>query len=142
MRNRFRGLPGDVPGDVDELATRAIDCVGTVRRHVGAGLPERFYHRAVEIELARQGVPFASRPPVAVRYGNETLGHVFPDFVVAGRLVLELKAVDEVHPAHEAQLLTYLTASGLPLGLLINCNAIPFGSGIRRRVNSPAAWTA
>ena len=114
--------------------------VGDVRRALGAGLPERFYHLAVARELGKRGIPFASKPPIHVAYDGEPLGFVQPDFIVRGHLVLELKAVEELLPIHEAQVLTYLTASGLHLGVLVNCNAIPFGTGIRRKVNANLRW--
>ena len=135
MWRRFE-LPTDVPEDVNATAREAVDLVGDVRRALGAGLPERFYHLAVAHELGKRSIPFASRPRLHVAYDGKPLGFVEPDFIVRGHLVLELKAVEAILPIHEAQLLTYLTASGLPLGVLVNCNAIPLGTGIRRKVNA------
>lgn len=144
MRRAFRHLPG-VPAEVDATAAEVVHVLRRVRRRLGAGLPERFYHRAAEIELAREAIPFASKPAFEVSYEGERLGFVYPDLVVRGHLVVELKAVEALLPIHHTQALTYLTATGMALALLVNCHAVPLGGGIRRLVNAdprrvPPSW--
>ena len=136
MRSWTRNLPGDMPEDVEETASQVVDAVGFVRRKLGAGLPERCYQRALEIEFARRGIPFLAEQAFHVTYVGELVGIVRPDFVVDGRVILELKAVEALHPLHEAKLLTYLAVTKAPLGFLVNMNAVPLGNGILRRART------
>ncbi|HWH09266.1 MAG TPA: GxxExxY protein [Candidatus Thermoplasmatota archaeon] len=126
----------ELPEDIERDAAMAVDVIGHVRKRLGGGLPERFYHRAMEMEFAARGAPVLSRPAVEVRYEGALLGEVFPDFLVGRGLVVELKAVETLHPVHEAQVLTYLAVTGRPLALLANLHAVPLGPGIRRYVRT------
>ena len=88
------------------------------------------------MELAARGVPFARQHPVAARYKGVPVGEGRLDFLVAGRLVVELKAVDTLSPLHRAQVLSYLKMLGTPLGLLLNFKCATMKSGIERVVLS------
>lgn len=123
---------GDATKDVEAAATAVVHAAWEVRDEMGVGLPERYYHRAMEIVLGEQGVRFVSKPAVPIVFRGERLGDVFPDMIVADRVVLEFKACEELHGVHEAQTLTYLAATGRPLALLFNFHAVPFRNGIRR----------
>jgi GxxExxY protein len=84
-------------------------------------------------ELAATGLPFVRQRSLPVRYKNRELDQYFQmDIIVADALVLEIKAVHQIHPLHEAQLLTYLRLGGFQLSLLLNFNAIRLPDGIRR----------
>ncbi|MCC7359593.1 MAG: GxxExxY protein [Anaerolineales bacterium] len=87
---------------------------------LGPGFREETYKQAVLNELQRRGVPAARECPIEVAYKGVVIDQYRLDLVVDGKVILELKAVDELHPRHEAQLLSYLRASGLRLGLLAN----------------------
>jgi GxxExxY protein len=119
----------------DPLTGAVIGAAIEVHRVLGPGLLESVYQRCLERELAVRGVPFEPQVRLPVVYKGAELGDDFVmDFVVDDRVVVEIKAVDALHPLHEAQLLTYLRLSGLRLGLLINFNVPVLKDGIKRRI--------
>jgi GxxExxY protein len=87
---------------------------------------------ALAIEFRHRNIPFVRQLLVDVRYLGEVIGTRRLDFIVDGRIVVELKAVDELTKLHKAQVLTYLKITGLKLGLLINFNTIILKDGIKR----------
>lgn len=91
-----------------------------VHRELGPGFLETIYQRGMEAELRRRSMSFESQRRILVRYKGETLAEHVLDLVVDGRVVVELKAVKELTDQHLAQTLSYVRASNLPLGLLIN----------------------
>ena len=103
------------------LTRRVIGCAIEVHRHLGPGLLESVYETCLCDELAMAELPFVRQRSLPVRYKNRELDQYFQmDIIVADTLVLEIKAVHQIHPLHEAQLLTYLRLSGFQLGLLLN----------------------
>jgi GxxExxY protein len=115
------------------LSRRVIGCAIEVHRHLGPGLLESVYETCLCEELAVAGLPFVRQRSLPVRYKSRDLNQYFQmDIIVADSLVLEIKAVYQIHPLHEAQLLTYLRLSGFRIGLLMNFNAIKLTDGIRR----------
>ncbi len=122
--------------DEDDPLTRAvIGAAIEVHRALGPGLLESVYERCLCHELTLRNIPFQSQVPVPVVYKGLQLGKELQiDIVVDNRLILELKAVEELEPIHEAQLLTYLRLSSISLGLLINFNVRLLKDGIRRRI--------
>jgi len=115
-----------------ELGYQVQGVLHNVFYALGPGFREETYRRAVIKTLQTQGIPFETERTVDIVYRGEVIDQYRLDIVVDGKIVLELKAVDELHPRFEAQLLSYLRASGLHLGLLVN-----FGSNklqIIRRV--------
>jgi GxxExxY protein len=104
-----------------------------VHRILQAGLLESLYHKALCHELTLRGIPFQSQAPVPVHYKGVFIGDELKiDILLPDRLVVELKAVDRIHPIHEAQLLTYLKLTGIHTGLLINFNVLYLRDGIKR----------
>jgi GxxExxY protein len=100
---------------------------------MGPGLNEGVYGECVMLELAIQGIPFEADVPIHVDYkGNRLKKHFEIDLVVDHRLVVELKAVEALHPAHQAQVMTYLRLTGLRAGLLINFNQPTVRAGLKR----------
>lgn len=88
------------------------------------------------MELQERGVPFERQVPIPVRYKGKELGEGFrADIIVANRLLVELKAVEESPPIHKKQVITYLRLTGLKLGLLVNFGSERISSGITRLVN-------
>jgi GxxExxY protein len=119
----------------DPLSRAVIGAAIEVHRHLGPGLLESIYHRALQVELDLRGIPYCSSVQLPLTYKGTPLGDDMEmDVVVDGRLILELKAVQEIAPIHEAQLLSYLGLSGIRLGLLINFNVRFLKDGVRRRV--------
>jgi GxxExxY protein len=87
----------------------------------GSGLLEEIYQESFEIELALRGIPFRSKQELAVFYkGRELQKRYIPDLHVFGGIMVELKAVTELAPEHEAQVLNYLRIARQPVGYLIN----------------------
>jgi GxxExxY protein len=119
----------------DPVSYAVIGAAMEVHRHLGPGLLESLYHRAMLVELALRGIPYQSQEPVEVYYKEQSLGKDLRiDLVVQGELIVEMKSVDELHPVHEAQLMTYMKLTKLRKGLLLNFNTKLLKNGIRRRV--------
>ncbi|MBX3377557.1 MAG: GxxExxY protein [Phycisphaeraceae bacterium] len=127
-----------MPEALNKLSERVIGCAIEVHRALGPGLLERMHEEALCHEFKLQGIAFDRQVPVRLRYkGIELVGQRF-DLLVAGLIVVELKAVEQVIEVHLAQLVSYLRAGPFPLGLLINFNTPALRQGIERRVNSKA----
>ena len=106
-----------------------------VHRALGPGLLESAYERCVAHELALRGLRFARQVPMPLSYKDVELDCGYRlDFVVDGRVIVELKAVEELSPIHVAQVITYLRLSQIDVGLLINFNVRTLKDGIRRLV--------
>lgn len=103
-----------------------------VYREMGCGFLESVYQECLEKELRTRQVPFEAQKELVLTYKGETLSQTYrPDFICYEKIIVELKAVKEIAPEHKAQLLNYLKASGLELGLLINFGAYPKAEIIR-----------
>ena len=110
-----------------------IGCAIRVSDALGCGFLERVYETALLHELRKCGFDAAAQVAFAVRYDGIVVGEYRADLVVGNRIIVEVKSAKAIDPTHEAQLLNYLKASGLPIGLIFN-----FGTphlGIRRMVN-------
>ena len=108
---------------LDDLTYKIIGCCISVHSELGPGLLESVYHRCLEEEFRHQKVKFQSEVIVPVVYrGLELNTQLKADFYIDNCLVLELKAVEGIHPVHEAQLLTYLKLLEAPKGILVNFN--------------------
>jgi GxxExxY protein len=118
--------------ELDELARLTIGAAIEVHRRLGPGLDESLYQAAIEVELQSRGIPFARQVEVPVEYKGVKIGTRRIDLIVGNRLVVELKAVEQLTPLHKAQGLTYLKITGLKLALLINFNTIILKDGIKR----------
>jgi GxxExxY protein len=106
-----------------------------IHRELGPGLLESAYEECLAYELSRAGLRFERQKPLPVVYKEARLDCGYRlDFVVEGCLLLELKAVAELLPLREAQLLTYLKLARQPLGLLINFNVPLLKQGVKRVV--------
>ena len=97
-----------------------------VYREMGCGFLEAVYQECLEKELAKQEIPFLSQPELKLFYKNKELQKTYkPDLICFGRIIVELKAVKEIVPEHEAQILNYLKAADMKLGLLVNFGSYP-----------------
>ena len=106
--------------DVETLVKTVIDCSKNIRRHLGPGYLESVYKNAMLVELKKNGLSYEVEKPINVYYKDVLVGDFKADIIVEGILILELKAVQSLHMAHEIQLVNYLTATGVDNGLLIN----------------------
>jgi GxxExxY protein len=127
-----RQKPLEPPADLDALATRVFDAAFEVHREIGPGFAEQAYETALAIELGLRGIPFTRQPVVRLRYKGHDIGEGRMDLLVDEKLVVELKAVESLAPVHTAQVLAYLKASRLTLGLLLNFNVRRLAMGVRR----------
>ncbi|MBA4181607.1 MAG: GxxExxY protein [Anaerolinea sp.] len=121
------------PGwEPDQLSQAVIGAAIAVHRELGPGYLEALYEEALALELSANGVSFVRQAPVAVRYRDAEIGHGKLDLLVEHRLIVELKAVEVLSPIHTAQMISYLKATGLKTGLLINFNVAVLKDGVRR----------
>ena len=109
--------------NIDEICYKIIGAAMAVHRHFGPGYLEEVYKNALMVELEAAGLRAEKEVPIAVTYKGVQVGDYRADIVVENRLILELKAVVALNAAHEAQLVNYLTATGIDDGLLINFGA-------------------
>ena len=115
-----------------DLTEKIIGCAYRVYNNMGAGFLESVYEKCLAIELEIVGLQADFQTPIAVYYTDQQVGSFVADIIVAGCVIVELKAVRTLNPAHEVQLANYLAATKIPVGLLIN-----FGESkveIKRRV--------
>jgi GxxExxY protein len=104
-------------------------------------LLESAYEECLARELALRNLTFERQKPVPVSYKGVRLECGYRlDFVVEGRLIVEIKAVERLVPVHEAQVLTYLRLTGLPAALLVNFHAVTIRRGLRRLVLNPKSF--
>ena len=103
-----------------ELAGKIIECAYKVHNILGFGFLESVYQNALLIQLQKCGLKAEKQRSVKVFYDGQIVGDYIADIIVEGKIVLELKSVKELHPAHEAQLINYLKATGIEVGMLIN----------------------
>ena len=87
---------------------------------LGAGFLEKVYENALIMELRSRGIKAVSQSPISVKYKGKNIGEYFADIVVEGKVIIELKAIDKLQKIHEAQMLNYLKATGMKVGLLVN----------------------
>ncbi|HLW86886.1 MAG TPA: GxxExxY protein [Terriglobales bacterium] len=119
----------------EALTESIIGAAIEVHSHLGPGLLESVYEECMCQELRLRDIPFLAQVQLPVVYkGVETAGTYRIDLVVAGEVVVELKAVERLLSVHEAQLLTYLKLTGKRVGLMINFNVPVLHRGILRRV--------
>ena len=127
-------LPADFPQELNELSGQILGAAIEVHRQIGPGLLESIYEVAFDHELQLRGLAVERQVPIAVKYKNIQIGGQRLDLLVEGEIIVELKAVEYLTPVHEAQILSYLQAAGLRLGLLINFNTPRLIDGVRRFV--------
>jgi GxxExxY protein len=117
------------------ITSRILKAAIEVHKQLGPGLLESTYQACMRFELANQGLAFRQQVALPIVYKGVELEEPYRlDFVVEGVVLVELKAVDALHPVHEAQLLTYLKLSEIGVGLLINFNVQVFKDGVQRMI--------
>lgn len=119
----------------DPVTAAVIGAAIEVHRLLGPGLLESAYEVCLGRELAIRGIDFVRQVALPVKYKGTQLDCGYRmDFVVPGRLVVEVKSVDAIHPVHQAQLITYLKLSQIHVGLLVNFNVLLLKDGVQRFV--------
>lgn len=104
-----------------EAITKAvIGCAFEVINELGAGFLESVYEKALLLALRQKGLAAASQHPAKVMFRGECVGDFYADIWVEEKVIVELKAVKAIAPEHQAQVINYLNATGIEVGLLIN----------------------
>jgi GxxExxY protein len=118
---------------IDAVTEKIIACAIEVHRVLGPGLLESIYRDCLLIELKRAQLSVESERYVPFEYTGQPIATKLKlDLLVNGCIVVELKAVESLHPVHSAQVITYLKLTGCPAGLLLNFNATTLRAGLKR----------
>lgn len=119
----------------NELSEIAVDIAYRIHSTLGPGLFESVYEEAFVFELVKLEIEFERQVPIKAIYEGVDLGVGFKaDIIMENKLILELKSVEKIDKVHHKQLLTYLSLSGIKLGLLINFNERLIKNGISRKI--------
>lgn len=117
-----------------QLSWEIVGAAIEVHKHIGPGQLESVYQRSMESELRRRALVVRAQVPVPMFFKGDRVGDFFADLIVEDAVILELKAVDRWKGVHTAQLLTYLHAANLRLGMLMNFNVARMVYGVKRVV--------
>jgi GxxExxY protein len=109
-----------------ELSKQVIAAAYRVHKELGYGFAEKVYKNALAIELQEAGIKCSLEVPLKVIYHEKTVGDYCADMIVDDKIIVEVKAVNNLASIHEVQLVNYLKATGLHIGLLIN-----FGESVK-----------
>ena len=124
--------------DAEEVAAEAVDAAIAIHKALGPGLLESAYVAALEIEFAERGLAFEREVPISAAYHGKPLGVAYrADLVVESILLIEVKSVSSLMPAHVAQALSYLRLGNFRLGLILNFSTPLMKQGIKRIINQP-----
>ena len=104
----------------NQLITEVIECAKRIRRQLGPGFLEKVYKNAMVVELRKLKLNYEAEKQIQVLYDGVVVGDYRTDLIVEGKLILELKATQDLTIANEVQLVNYLTSTGIDDGLLIN----------------------
>ena len=132
-KHRMR-LPSPLTPQADQVMSETIGCAIRVHRTLGPGFLESIYRKAMCVELKASGLSYEAERPVHVKYRGVEITGQRVDLIVEGQIVAELKAVVKLDEVHRAQLISYLRATGLRGGLLINFRVAVLRHGLRRVV--------
>ncbi|WP_204273716.1 GxxExxY protein [Draconibacterium mangrovi] len=114
-----------------DLTEAIIKCFYKVYNELGYGFLKKVYHNALLIELQNEELKVESQKPIKVSYQGDVVGEYYADIIVEDVVILELKATETVTEAHEFQLINYLKATNIEIGLLLNFGKKP---EIRRKI--------
>ena len=106
--------------ELNKISEKIIGCAFKVSNTLGSGFLEKVYQNALMIELAENGLLPEKEKPISIKYKNKIVGEYYADILVNKKVIIETKAVKSLNEIHQAQLLNYLKATNLRLGLLIN----------------------
>lgn len=121
---------------IDSIASEIVDAAFKIHKELGPGLLESAYEACLEHELLKRGYQVERQKPQPVHYDGIVIDAGYRlDLLINDSVIIELKAVEQLLPIHQAQLTTYLKLSRKTLGFLINFNVPLFKSGIRRIAN-------
>ena len=104
----------------EELTGKILEASFEVIKELGAGFLEGVYEKALLVALRQKGIEARNQVPLNVLFRGQVVGDYYADILVEGKVIVELKAVKMLMPEHQAQLINYLKATGIQVGLLIN----------------------
>jgi len=113
--------------ELNDLSRRVLGAAFVVSNTLGVGFREKIYENALCHELQKQGVRVRKQVPIQVFYDDVVVGDFITDVLVEDVLLLEIKRADAIHEDHLAQALNYLSATGLPLCLILNFGTAKVG---------------
>ena len=120
----------------NEIGTLIVDCAVHLHRGLGPGLLETVYEVTLARQLEKRGLSVQRQVRVSIEYEGQRFDEGFrDDLIVEGKVIVELKSVEKVHPAHKKQLLTYLRLTGMKLGYLLNFGEALMKDGITRIIH-------
>lgn len=120
----------------NEVGTVVVDCAVQLHQDLGPGLLESVYEVILARKLEKRGLRVERQVGITIEYEGQRFDEGFrADLIVQGNVIIELKSVETVHPAHKKQLLTYLKLTGLKLGYLLNFGVALMKDGITRTIH-------
>ena len=123
--------------NIETIASKIVNSSVKVHKALGPGLLESVYQKCLAYELENERLVVKCEVPVPVKYNDINIDTGFrADMVVNNLIIVENKTVDQIHPIHEAQLLTYLKVTNIQLGFILNWNVTLMKNGIKRMVNN------
>ena len=105
---------------LSDLTKRVIGCAIDVHKKLGPGFVEKIYQAALGKEFVKKGLKFTREDKITIKYDGMVIGYQIVDFVVEGKVIVELKAVSELSNIHSGQIVPYLKAANLEIGLVLN----------------------
>jgi GxxExxY protein len=108
-----------------ELTSAIISCFYKVYNKMGYGFLEKVYINALKIELENEGLLVEKQKPISVFYDRKIVGEYFADLIIENKVIVELKAAESLREEHELQLINYLKATEIEVGLLLNFGKRP-----------------
>ena len=120
----------------NELATIAVDICYVIHKTLGPGLLESVYEAAFAFELTQRGIAFTRQQGIEAIYKGESLNIGFrADIIMENKLIVEIKAVENIDKVHHKTILTYLKLTGIKLGILVNFNVELIKQGMHRKIS-------
>ncbi len=106
--------------DINDVTYQINGAVFEVNSVLGSGFLEKVYENALLVELRKRSLQVEAQVPIKVKYKGEVVGDYFADLIVEEQVIIELKTVENLQNIHKAQLINYLKATGIKIGLLVN----------------------
>ena len=120
----------------NEIGTVIVDSAVHLHQDLGPGLLETVYEVTLAAKLRKRGLSVQRQVPIPIEYDGQKFDEGFrADLIVEGKVIVELKSVEKVHPAHKKQVLTYLRLTGMKLGYLLNFGEALMKDGITRTIH-------
>jgi GxxExxY protein len=107
---------------INDITYKINGAIFEVNKILGPGFLEKVYENALMVELRKRGLIAESQVPIKVEYKDECVGEYIADLIIEKSVIVEVKTVDALSNTHQAQLLNYLKATGLTVGILVNFN--------------------